>query len=400
MEITTLGPRRLNRALLERQLLTRRHEVSAEAAISHLVGMQAQAPHPPYTGLWTRLVDFQPAELSELLTDRRVVRVGLMRGTVHLVTADDCVAIRPIVQPIYDASLYRNVVHGLGDSTVDVAEVVAAGRELMAERPLTAKVLGLALAERFPGEDPKALAHTLRSQAALVQVPPRALWGRSAQAACTTAEHWLGRPLAASVAPDAMLMRYLAAFGPATVADMQAWSGLTRLREAVERLRPALAVYRDEAGRELFDVPDAPLPAEDAPAPVRFLPEFDNLLLSHGDRTRIISDADRKRVFTINGIIRSTFLVDGFVAGLWRITRAGASSGGAGVGASRGDGSRGGGSTGGGSIGGGSIRGDSAVVLEIEPFRPVGEADRAALAEEGARLLAFNGADCREVRFV
>jgi hypothetical protein len=377
MEITTLGPRRLNRALLERQWLTRRHQASAEAAIGHLVGMQAQAPHPPYTGLWTRLVDFEPAELSGLLTDRRVVRVGLMRGTVHLVTADDCLAIRPIVQPIYDASLYRNATHGLGDSTVDVAALVAAGRELMAQRPMTAKVLGLALAERFPGEDPPTLAHTLRSQAALVQVPPRALWGRSAQAACTTAEHWLGRPLATNVAPDAMLLRYLAAFGPATVADMQAWSGLTRLREAVERLRPALTVYRDEAGRELFDVSGAPLPAEDASVPVRFLPEFDNLLLSHADRARIISDADRKRVFTVNGIIRATFLVDGFVAGMWRIVR--------GVGAGGARGSRGAGSS---------------AVLEIEPFRPVGEADRAALAEEGARLLAFNGADSREVRFV
>ncbi|WP_406278917.1 winged helix DNA-binding domain-containing protein [Embleya sp. NBC_00896] len=365
MEITTLNARRLNRILLERQLLTRRHMMPAEAAIAHLVGMQAQAPHPPYTGLWTRLADFDPAELSDLLTTRRVVRLGLMRGTVHLVTASDCLALRPVVQSIYDADLYRNATHGLGDSKVDLDELVAAGRELMAERPMTAKALGLALVERFPDEDPKALAHALRSQAALVQVPPRALWGRSGQAACTTAEHWLGRPLGTETAPDATLLRYLAAFGPATVADMQAWSGLGGLRAAIDRLRPELTVYRDENGRDLFDLPDAPLPEEDAPAPVRFLPEFDNLLLSHANRARVISDEDRKRVFTVNGIIRATFLIDGFVAGMWRLTRSGGTT-----------------------------------TLDIEPFREPSESDRSALAEEGSRLLTFHGADGAEIRFV
>ncbi|MFI1382191.1 winged helix DNA-binding domain-containing protein [Embleya sp. NPDC020886] len=380
MEITTLGNRRLNRALLERQLLTRRHAVSAQAALTHLVGMQAQAPHPPYVGLWTRLADFAPSELADLLTDRRAVRLGLMRGTVHLVTDADCLALRPVVQPIYDADLYRNQLHGLGDSNVDVTELVAVGRELMAEQALTAKALGLALAERFPDEDPKALAHALRSQASLVQVPPRALWGRSGQSACTTAEHWLGRPLAAETAPDEMLLRYLAAFGPATIADMQAWSGLNRLRAAVDRLRPSLVVYRDEAGRELYDVPDAPLPPEDAPAPVRFLPEFDNILLSHADRARIISEEDRKRMFTVNGIIRASFLVDGMVAGMWRLTRAGKPV----------------------SAGSPAAAGTSGppLVLELQPFRPIDRAAGAELTAEGARLLAFVTTHDHEIRFV
>ncbi|MFF7247317.1 winged helix DNA-binding domain-containing protein [Embleya sp. NPDC008237] len=378
METTTLSVRRLNRALLERQLLTRRHAISAEAALTHLVGMQAQAPHPPYVGLWTRLADFVPTELADLLTDRRAVRLGLMRGTVHLVTAADCLALRPVVQPIYDADLYRNQLHGLGDSKVDVAELVAAGRELMSEQPLTAKALGLALAERFPGEDPKVLAHALRSRAPLVQVPPRALWGRSGQSACTTAEHWLDRPLAAETAPDAMLLRYLAAFGPATVADMQTWSGLGRLREVVDRLRPNLAVYRDEAGRELFDLPDAPLPPEDAPTPVRFLPEFDNILLSHADRSRIISEEHRRRVFTVNGIIRATFLVDGLVAGVWRLTRAGkpVSAGSPAAGAA-----------------------GPPLVLDMQPFHPITRAAKAALTDEATRLLAFTTPHDHEIRF-
>ncbi|MYS80945.1 winged helix DNA-binding domain-containing protein [Embleya scabrispora] len=379
MEITTLSTRRLNRALLERQLLTRRHPISAEAAITHLVGMQAQAPHPPYIGLWTRLADFRPTELADLLTDRRVVRLGLMRGTVHLVTAADCLTLRPVVQSIYDVDLYRNALHGLGESNVDVAELVIAGRELMAEQPLTAKALGVALAERFPDEDPKALAHALRSQAPLVQVPPRALWGRSGQSACTTAEHWLGRSLAAETAPDAMLLRYLAAFGPATIADMQAWSGLSGLRAAVDRLRPSLAVYRDEAGRELYDIPDAPLPPEDAPAPVRFLPEFDNILLSHADRARIISEEDRKRLFTVNGIIRATFLVDGMVAGMWRLTRGGKPVSAGSPAAVRPSG--------------------PPLVLDVQPFRPISKETEAALTAEATRLPAFSTPHDHEIRF-
>ncbi|MFJ8740493.1 winged helix DNA-binding domain-containing protein [Embleya sp. NPDC127516] len=381
MEITTLSTRRLNRVLLERQLLTRRHAISAEAAITHLVGMQAQAPHPPYIGLWTRLADFRPTELADLLTERRVVRLGLMRGTVHLVTADDCLALRPVVQSIYDADLYRNVLHGLGDSTVDVRELVAAGRELMEKQALTAKGLGLALGELFPGENPKALAHALRSQAPLVQVPPRALWGRSGQSACTTAEHWLGRPLSTTSTPDAMLLRYLAAFGPATVADMQAWSGLGGLREVVDRLRPSLLVYRDESGRDLYDLPDAPLPPEDTPAAVRFLPEFDNILLSHANRTRIMSEEDRKRLFTVNGIIRATFLVDGFVAGMWRLTRAGKPV----------------------SPGSPAATTNPAgppLTLEIQPFRPLTPATESALTTEAADLMTFTTPNNHDIRVV
>ena len=373
MTTTVLGARRLNRILLERQLLTRRHALSAEDAIAHLVGMQAQAPHPPYTGLWTRLVDFDPEELSTLLTDRSVVRLSLMRGTVHLVTAADALTLRPVVQRLYDAAMYNHHEYGAGarDVGLDPDELVVEAGELLEKEAMTAKALGLALAARRPDVAPGVLAHVVRTRLALIQAPPRALWRRSGQTVYRTAEHWLGRPLATVSAPDAMLLRYLAAFGPASVADMQAWSGLNRLREVVDRLRPELVVYRDDTGRELFDLPDAPRPEEDGPAPVRFVPEFDNLLLAHARRERIISDEDRRRTFTINGIIRATFLVDGFVAGMWRIVDAKASG-----------------------------RPGPASTLDIEPFRPLADADREALVVEGERLAAFRGLDAGRVRFV
>lgn len=379
MTTTVLGVRRLNRILLERQLLTRRHTLAAEDAIAHLVGMQAQAPHPPYTGLWTRLVDFDPDELSTLLTDRSVVRLSLMRGTVHLVTADDALALRPVVQRIHDATMRNHHEYGPGVRAValDIDELIAQASELLEKEALTAKALGLALAAGRPDVAPGVLAHVVRTRLALLQVPPRALWRRSGQTVYRTAEHWLGRPLATVTAPDATLLRYLAAFGPASVADMQAWSGLNRLREVVDRLRPRLVVYRDDSGRELFDLPDAPMPDEDGPAPVRFVPEFDNLLLAHARRERIISDEDRRRTFTSNGIIRATFLVDGFVAGMWRIARSGGS----------------------GDTGGSDRRGPEST-LDIEPFRPLDAADREALVAEGERLAAFHGLDAGRVRFV
>jgi len=163
-----------------------------------------------------------------------------------------------------------------------------------------------------------------------------------------------------------LVTRYLAAFGPATVADIQAWSGLTRLKEVVERLRPRLRAFRDESGRELFDLPDAPRPNPDMPAPVRFLPEFDNVLLSHADRSRIISEEHRKQVFTVNGQVRGTILIDGFVNGMWKITQA---------------------------------KGEA--TLSIESFGHLSKKDRTSLTEEGLRLLNFvaHNVERREIRF-
>jgi hypothetical protein len=347
--MVVLTRRALNRATLARQLLLERSAMSAYEAVSHLVGMQAQAPNPPYIGLWTRLRDFGHADLSELMLSREVVRIGVMRGTIHLVTDEDCLMLRPLVQPVLDrwfATSYAKRLPG-----VDHAELAATARTLVEDKPRTFAELGALLGEVWPDVDTEALARAGRAMLPLVQVPPRGLWGQSGQAAHTTAEQWLGRPLAAPDPADAVI-RYLAAYGPATVKDIQTWCGLTRLREVVKTLD--LLAFQGEDGSVLYDLPDAPRPGAEVEAPVRFLPEFDNILLSYADRTRVISEESRKRVFTVNGIIRSTILVDGEVRGMWKIA---------------------------------SKRG--AATLAIEPFSPLSVSEQELLTAEGARLLEF-----------
>ena len=351
-----LDRRALNRALLERQLLLRRSSVSAQEALEHLVGLQAQAPNPPYVGLWARLEGFRQEELSDLVRERRAVRMALMRSTIHLVTARDCLALRPVVQKALTRSF--NGVFGRRVAGLDTSAVAAAARGLVEERPRTWSELGERLGERWPERDAAALANAARTFLPLVQVPPRGLWGESGPAAHTTVEAWLGRPLAAEVAPDPMILRYLGAFGPASVADVQAWSGLSGLGEAFARLRPGLRTFRDEGGGELFDLPAAPLPDPETPAPVRLLPAFDGVLLAHQRRARIFAEEHKARVFTSNGLIRATVLVDGFVWGTWRIERR-----------------------------------PGTATLVVEGFGALAAADRDALAEEGERLLAFAAPD-------
>jgi hypothetical protein len=321
MTTGTITRRALNRATLARQLLLRRDTRSAEQAIGHLVGMQAQNPHPPYVGLWSRLEGFRPDELSQLLLDRKVVRVAVMRGTVHLVTAGDCLTLRPLVQSIYDRDLATNTTYVRALRGLDLDAVAAAGRDLLGEQHRTPQELGKLLAERWPNSEPSALAHAIRGKVPLVQVPPRGLWGASGRTTYATAESWLGRPVERDPSLDDLVLRYLAAFGPASVMDAQAWSGLTRLGEVVERLRPRLVTFRDEGGRELFDLPEAPRPDPDTNAPVRFLPEFDNVLMAHADRTRFATEDDRRRIVTPNGVPPGYLFVDGYLRGTWRITR-------------------------------------------------------------------------------
>ncbi len=279
-----------------------------------------------------------------------------MRATVHLVTAGDGLALRPLLQPVFDRDLRGNSARGRSIAGLDVEALVAAGRALVEERPRTNAELRKLLHEAWPDRDTASLVHAIRDLLPLVQVPPRGIWGAGGLPTLTTAEAWLGRRLEAKPSLGEMIVRYLAAFGPATVNDVQAWSGLTRLREVVERLwgRGRLRTFRDEDGNELFDLPGAPRPHPDTPAPPRFLPEYDNLLLSHADRTRVVADEHRPRFITENGQIDGAVLVDGFVRGSWKIKKQ---------------------------------RGTA--TLTVTPFKRLSKRDAAALTQEGARLLAF-----------
>jgi hypothetical protein len=292
--------------------------MTALEAIEHLIGMQAQAPFAPYYGLWSRLDSFTGDELSGLLTARKAVRIVLMRGTIHLVTAKDCHRLRPLVQPALDRMLRSNTTHGKALAAVDLSTVVDAAERLLDAEQLTPGEVGARLAEKWPDIPAGSLAEAARSKLPLVQVPPRALWQRSGQVRLTTATAWLGKPRGKSLTIDGLVMRYLAAFGPASAADVQTWSGLTRLGEVLERLK--VVRLKTEGGQMLYDLPDAPRPDPDLPAPVRLIAPFDNILLSHADRTRVISDDHRKRLFAgKNGVFPGTVLVDGFVAGTWEL---------------------------------------------------------------------------------
>ena len=389
-----LSLRELNRATLDRQLLLRRHPLPARQAVLHLAGLQGQAPLAPYVGLWTRLTGFTTDELSYLLSERTVVRAPIMRATVHLVDAADFVAFRPLFGPLMAAGLRSNYARTL--TGVDLGELTGRAAELLAKRPLTRAQLATELAATWPEAAPMSLAYAATCLLPVVQVLPRGLWGKSAQATWTTAASWLAAagpaatqapagssltgspgheptrattpPLAGDLAAaanagrpvDRLVLRYLAAFGPASVADIQTWSGLTRLREVTERL--GLRAYRGPDGAELLDLPDIELPAADVPAPPRFLPEFDNLLLSHADRRRVIPHGQPVPLWPGNGATRGSLLIDGFWDATWQISDA---------------------------------------ALTITPFRRLTAAEESAITAEAAELLAFTSpaSPARPIRF-
>ena len=311
-----LSDRALNRSLLARQLLLERSDMPVRTAVEHLIGLQAQKPDPPHVGLWTRLRTIRTADVGGLLDARQLVRIAAMRSTIHLPTAADALALRPVIQSVLDRELRAPVYSPLAG--VDVGALARLGRRLCSGQPLTWAALGDALAGEFPGIDRHALAIAVRNNVALVQVPPRGRWRTSGPIAHVTAESWLDAPEGRDTDPAPVVLRYLAAFGPATAADIAAWSGLRGIRAVLDRLGDQLRVLTDERGRTLLDVHDGPLPDPDTPAPVRLLPEYDNALLSHADRNRIIEDADRGVLISPNGRVDGTVLVDGFVRGTWR----------------------------------------------------------------------------------
>ncbi|HEV8089176.1 MAG TPA: winged helix DNA-binding domain-containing protein [Actinomycetota bacterium] len=282
--------------------------------VERLVGMQAQVPRDPYVALWSRLEGFRAADLSEAIERRDAVRMPFLRATLHLVTRRDALGLRPVVDAVLDRSLHSQSPFGRAIEGVDVDELTAFASSLLAEQPRTRAQLGPLLAEHWAGYNGPSLAYACTYLLHLVQVTPRGLWKRSGPSAFTTLETWLGERPAHDATPDAMVLRYLAAFGPATPADVRTWSGLAGVAEILERLGPKLRTVKDGDGRERFDVPRAPLPSADLPAPVRFLPEYDNAVLSHADRTRIVAHETASWAEVGWGVV----LVDGFTAARWR----------------------------------------------------------------------------------
>ncbi|MGH3861688.1 winged helix DNA-binding domain-containing protein [Actinokineospora sp.] len=354
-----ISTRALNRATLARQLLLERSDLGAVEAVEHLVGLQAQTPHTWYVGLWSRLRDLTPSAVSDALESRELVRIALMRSTIHLVSAADCVRLRPLLAGMLTSA--TNAIFGIRLAGIDRGELLAAGRSLLEEQAMTFGELGKALAMKWPDYDPLALAQTVRGDTPLVQVTPRGLWGRSGKAAHTTASRWLGDLEVSELTLAGMVRRYLGALGPASVKDVQTWSGLTRLSEVVEGMD--LVTFTDENGRELFDLPDAPRPDEDTPAPVRFLYDFDNLLLSHADRSRVVTPRVKEQNFDPHGPIPRLVLVDGVTAGAWT-----------------------------------TEIGKERAVLRVRPFDPWPVAARDEAEAEGARLLAFLAGDVEDQR--
>jgi hypothetical protein len=312
--------RALNRALLARQLLLERRRASAAATIEHLVGMQGQAPNLPYIGLWARLEGFRTQELSRLIETRAAVRISLMRNTIHLVTTRDAVGLKPLFTPLGERGYIRGSPWGRNMRDVDFEPIHKAANVIMAERPRTIAELSKLLAQRFPEHDGPSMAYGVRYMAPLVFTPPRGIWGANGPVTLTTMEAWLGRSPGPGIEAEQLVRRYLAAFGPASVSDMRAWSGLA-MRLVFERLRPRLKVFRSENGTELFDLPRAPRPPGDTEAPVRLLPDFDNILLAHADRTRIMPAGKHLGMFSSNGVMQGSVLVDGFVRAMWMPTK-------------------------------------------------------------------------------
>ncbi|MET8118335.1 winged helix DNA-binding domain-containing protein [Micromonospora sp. NPDC005189] len=349
--MTVLDTRALNRATLARQLLLDRADLPALDAVAHLGGLQAQEPQEPFVGLWSRLRAFDPAVLSSLLTQRHLVRTHLMRRTVHLLVADDAVGWRPrhdVMLRQRVLGVYRGELDG-----VDLDELAAAGRAVMADdEPRSMTEIGRALGERWPAAGPRALGEMVIALLPMTQLPPRGVWRTKAGVRNVLLSEWLGREIDPSTPEgrdpigQVLVRRYLAAFGPAATADLRAWCGLAGLPAAVAAIREELVTFRDERGRTLIDLPDAPRPDPETPAPVRFLPAFDNAILGYDDRSRIIDDAHRGLSVAGERVV----LVDGRVAATWSV--------------------------------------DSGTVT-VSPLRGFSRADRTAVAEQGRALAAF-----------
>jgi winged helix DNA-binding protein len=344
-----LSPRALSRATLARQLLLERAKITPVKAVARLAGMQAQVPKPPFIGLWSRIEAFEHDDLRKAIARGELVRGTMMRGTLHLATRKDFAVWRPALQPMLTAG-QEAITKG---SAIDVDGVIAEARTFFAKKPRTFEEVREHLMTRFPDVNDRQLGYIARMRVPLAMVSDDSTWSYPANCAFALAE------TSDAALPD-LALRYLGAFGPATAMDFQAWSGLRGAAALFGELRPKLQTLRDARGRELFDLPHAPRPDEDTPAPIRFLPEYDNLLLAHADRTRVIADEHRPKVVTKNLRVLSTFLVDGFVAGTWSIARK-----------------------------------TKSATLTIAPFGKLTRADRSTLTAEGEQLVRFAESDAK-----
>jgi hypothetical protein len=352
MMTQTLSLEALSRATLARQMLLAREKVTPLAAIERLLALQAQWPKPPFLSLFARLHSFDREDLTRLVRKHAIVRGTAYRATIFVMTANDYADFRSAVQPILERGVTSLVSKHV--PTKDHDRIVAIGRDFF-EEPRTFEEFRTKLAENAkPKDDIRRMAYLVRLRLPLLQVSTDVPWGWHAACGFTNASSLIKTPFAKEAQHDALVLRYLAALGPATVADAQNFTGIKGLKDAFERLRPKLVTFRDDKKKELFDLPKAPRPDASVEAPVRFLPDFDNVVLGHADRRRFVADEHKKRVYLPALSVPKTFLVDGRVAGTWKTEQA-----------------------------------KKEAVLVIEPFAPLGKKAKAALEEEGERLVSF-----------
>ncbi len=338
-------------------MLLARESVSVPATIERLGGMQAQLASAPYVGLWTRLKDFQRSDLATLIENHTVVKATMMRATLHLVTAADYLRFRTTIQPALTEG--ANAVLKDRNADFEPAEIIEAARAYISEKPRSFADISAMLAELKPECDIGALRYTVRTNLPMVQVPINKGWSYPGNPEFTLADSWIGQSISTEERLEELIRRYLAAFGPASIKDMETWSGLPNLKEAFDMLKPQFVIYMD-GKRELFDLPDMPIPPADTSVPERFLPEFDNILLSHQKRIRILADEYRKQVYLPGLRVAATILVDGFVRGAWKTeTKKGVTT------------------------------------MTITPFAPLTKQNVAALTEEGEKLVRFMEPDAK-----
>jgi hypothetical protein len=350
--VTVLSTRALTRTLWLRQQLVpgQRSVTGVVPMVGHLLGLQAQDNLPPYLSLAARVEGFAPADLSDRLEDRSLVRFFSMRGTVHVLTADDALQLRGWVQPALDrVSASNQTSRPASHLTADQLDAVV--RPLLGDDALPHTRIGEALAAAHPDVPEVALRHVSRERLPLLQVPPRGLWKRSGGVVYAYADRYLGRPFV-DVDVEDLVLRYLAGYGPATAADMTKWSMVTRLGPLFTTMAKEgrLTTCTDETGRTLYDAPDAPVASEDLALPALLLGKYDNVFLSHADRDRIAPDDARRAWMGVNGGVGNTLFLDGLLAGTWRY-----------------DGDR----------------------FEVEPVRPLRAADRRGIALEKERIASL-----------